>query len=403
MVQDEPDVKDDTVEARPRSGAGRMALFGGVAGACVLGAGLGLWARPSDIERPAGAVAKPLAAVTPVSAPRRLPVVVDDTPAPIGKPLDVLAASPPRPAVIPHRVVPASPAPPPEMLAPRRPPNGLVRVAAPAPGPIAPPPAARAAQIQALQAQALQLQALKAQTAQAQAAQQRAEAARLQAERLAKAEQAHEHAQRLAEQKAEAKAERLARLKARHEKILEARAAAKARAIELAKAAPPPKPRHGLAVLTHALARLAPHHATPAVERDEPKADRRHKSDRREARLARAAKPHPLPPAQPLAAHGAGPIRVANVTPRCASPDPGEALACGDPNLGAAERRLTRAYRDAEAAGVPASTLQQQQLRWKAARAAAAREAPWAVREVYQARIAELQDLARDAQGGARN
>jgi uncharacterized protein len=99
-------------------------------------------------------------------------------------------------------------------------------------------------------------------------------------------------------------------------------------------------------------------------------------------------------------ARASGTIRVANTTSvRCASPDPGEALACGDPNLSAAEKRLARAYRDAEAAGVPASTLASQQQRWKQARAAAAREAPWAVREVYQARIAELQDLTRDAKG----
>jgi uncharacterized protein len=47
---------------------------------------------------------------------------------------------------------------------------------------------------------------------------------------------------------------------------------------------------------------------------------------------------------------------------------------------------------------VPASRLAQQQQRWLAARATAAKEAPWAVRDVYQARIAELHDMARSAQ-----
>jgi uncharacterized protein len=116
-------------------------------------------------------------------------------------------------------------------------------------------------------------------------------------------------------------------------------------------------------------------------------------------------RPAAKPPAErervapPLAPKGAGPIRVASVMTRCASPDPGEALTCGDPALGAALRRLNRAYREAADAGVPRERLEQQQQRWLAARAAAAREAPWAVREVYQARIAELQDMARSARG----
>ncbi len=41
-----------------------------------------------------------------------------------------------------------------------------------------------------------------------------------------------------------------------------------------------------------------------------------------------------------------------------------------------------------------------QQQRWLAARTAAAREAPWAVQDVYQARIAELEDQTRGAAGG---
>ncbi|MDB5477417.1 MAG: hypothetical protein JWP49_2928, partial [Phenylobacterium sp.] len=132
-------VQDESAESRPRYATGKALLFAGVAGACVLGAGLGLWARPSDLERP-GAPKAALPVVTPAAADRRIAIVVDDTPAPIGKPLDVLSASPPRPAVIPHRM--AAPPPQveaaPEMVAPTRPPNGLVRVAAPIPGPMAP-------------------------------------------------------------------------------------------------------------------------------------------------------------------------------------------------------------------------------------------------------------------------
>ena len=90
-------------------------------------------------------------------------------------------------------------------------------------------------------------------------------------------------------------------------------------------------------------------------------------------------------------------VATASRPSRCASDDPGAALACADPSLGAAERQLTRAYRAAEAAGVPAATLRRQQQRWLAARAAAARDAPWAVHDVYVARIAELQDQTRQA------
>lgn len=416
MVQDEDDVQDghvvtqsDEIRRAPR--VGRVLLFGGVAGACLLGAGLGLWARPSDIERPTGA--KPaVAAVTPVLGPRRIPIVVDDTPAPIGKPLDVMAPSPARPAIAPP-VHAAPPVPAPEMIAPTRPPNGLVKVAAPIPGPIesarprtllppvSPPPglapapgpapeAARARAAQLAQQQAAQ------KAASQRAAAQKALAREAAAEKLAEARAAKaEHERELAEDRREARAERLAEQRAEQKARRE-----KARQAELARAAPPPKPKHGLGAL---IARLAPHHdrAEP-VARAEAKPERAvRRAEVKKARLARPAERAPTrPKAEPapplMAPKGGGPIRIAN---KCASADPGEALACGDPSLSAAERRLSRAYHDAEAAGVPAATLAQQQQRWKQARAAAAREAPWAVREVYQARIAELQDMTRDAQG----
>jgi hypothetical protein len=384
-------VQDESADLRPRSdrraGTGKALLFAGVAGACVLGAGLGLWARPSDLERP-GAPKAAAPVVTPISTDRRIPIVVDDSPAPIGKPLDVLTPQAPRPAVIPRRpaLAPQAAPPEPEMIAPSRPPSGLVRVAAPVPGPMAPTaprPAPRPAPPPVAARPDPRLLQAKADAA-------RAHAEKLQEARLAKAEHRRELAEQAAEAKADAKIERLARLKARHDKI-------RAHEIELAKAAAP-KPRHGLAALAHAFARLAPHHTQSAPEqRAEARPEPRHKKPASETRLAKAA---PRPRAEPpqLMAKAAGTIRVATI-PRCASADPGEALACGDPSLGAAERRLARAYRDAEAAGVPASTLATQQQRWKQARAAAAREAPWAVREVYQARIAELQDLTRDAKG----
>jgi uncharacterized protein YecT (DUF1311 family) len=91
-------------------------------------------------------------------------------------------------------------------------------------------------------------------------------------------------------------------------------------------------------------------------------------------------------------------VRLAEAN-RCASSDPGAALVCADASLGVADRRMNQAYQEAAAAGVPAWRLQNQHQRWLAARSAAAREAPWAVQDVYQARIAELRDQARNPGG----
>ena len=388
MAQDESDDMPRDA-ARARSATGRYRLIAGVVGACVLGAGLGLWARPSNLERPGSPKPAPVPAVTPASADRRIPIVVDDSPAPIGKPLDVLSASPPRPAIAPPRQQPELQPRPPELTAPTRPPTGLVRVVAPVPGPMAPAPPRVLAPAPPPDPEPVAVEKPTPPKPVAKALKAKSDAVR-----LAKAA----HAKKATQVAAKAKAEKLAKAKARHDR-------ARAHEIELAKAEPPPKPRHGLMALAHAFAKLAPHHAKPEpaarVEVAAAKPERRHKTSVNETHLAKAApKTHPVrADPTPLTARGAGPLRLASATTRCASTDPGEALACGDPTLGAAERRLSRAYHDAEAAGVPSSTLKQQQQRWIAARAAAAREAPWAVREVYQARIAELQDLVRDAKG----
>jgi uncharacterized protein YecT (DUF1311 family) len=270
---------------------------------------------------------------------------VDDTPAPLGKPLDVLTRPEPRAAIAPAPPPPAA-----DPVAPSRPTNGLLRVVAPVPGPLAPALSHKPLKIQAAATPPHPKPAAPAA---------RVEAAKLEAPKLQKAV-----------------------LKARRDKR-------RVHETEVAQSAPA-KPRHALSAIAHAFAKLAPHHAKPEpVQRAQATPPRRKNAA---PRLA-AAEPRRARP------QAAAPIRVANVQTRCASPDPGEALACGDPGLSAAERRLNRAYRDAEAAGVPASTLERQQQRWRAARAAAAREAPWAVRQVYQARIAELQDLTHDARG----
>ena len=367
------DETDPTPDQRPA--VSRTLLFGGIAGACLMGAGLGLWARPAVGEHPGPAKPPPVVAEAPPTEGRRLQVVVDDNPAPIGKPLDVLPAAQshanPQPASRP--VAPIAP----EPKADRRPPLGLLRVAAPVlalaiphaktapPAPAAPAPVMQAPK---------PLPVVQVRTP----PKPKAKPVASPHLRIAKAEHTAPPP------------------KARPERE---------RPERFAKAAPPPpKPRRALLALAHAIARLAPHHAKPVVEeRADAAPDHGRKASLREVRLTKAplrARPPRIERfVPPLSVKGPGPIKVASVTTRCASPDPGEALACGDPNLGAAARRLTRAYHEAEVAGVPRATLEQQQQRWLAARATAAREAPWAVREVYQARIAELQDLARDAQG----
>ncbi|THD77475.1 MAG: hypothetical protein E7812_16250 [Phenylobacterium sp.] len=388
------DESDPTLDQRPA--VSRTLLFGGIAGACLMGAGLGLWARPAAGEHPGPSKPLPVVAEAPPPAGRRLQVVVDDNPAPIGKPLDVLPAAQShagqsfagqshadqQPASRP--VAPIAP----EPKANRQPPLGLLRVAAPALARAAPHP--KKAPPQAPPARVMQaprpLPVVQVRTA---TAPRPAASHHL---RVAKAE----HTSPAPKARAE-RPERFAKLAVKH-------ARPKAREVEVAEAPPPPKPRRALLALAHAIARLAPHHARVAVEeRADAAPDHGRKASLRDVRLTKAPLRTHSPRIErfvpPLSTKGAGPIKVASVTTRCVSPDPGEALACGDPNLGAAARRLTRAYHEAEVAGVPVATLEQQQQRWLAARATAAREAPWAVREVYQARIAELQDMARDAQG----
>lgn len=328
--------------------SGRVVLAG-VAAACTLGIGLGLWARPApdllaETARPAASAA---AATRPV-----LQIVVDDTPAPLGAPLEVL----PRDAVPAQPFTSSQPA----LAVPVRPAAGLVRVDAEVA--VEPRPLPKPLQAPAVKRTKVETQALK---------EERPRPTRINS----------------AEAPPKAKP---ARIKSKPE----VRAAAKSRparpdkpkAIQVAKASskPSPKPQ-----------------ATKARKKVELAASA---GREREAKTARpSAEPPPKvdkakasPPRAKPAPRGEGPMRVAQARP-CASEDPGEAVVCADRRLGARDRQLQQAYRNAEAAGVPAAALRRQQARWLEARAAAAREAPWAVEDVYVARISELNDLTRDA------
>lgn len=112
-------------------------------------------------------------------------------------------------------------------------------------------------------------------------------------------------------------------------------------------------------------------------------------------KLAKATPPKSRRPENAVAPRGEGPLRVAREA--CALPDPGAALVCADRRLAARDQQLQRVYRRAEAAGVPAAALRRREARWLEVRAAAAREAPWAVEDVYVARISEINDMIRDA------
>lgn len=70
-----------------------------------------------------------------------------------------------------------------------------------------------------------------------------------------------------------------------------------------------------------------------------------------------------------------------------------ERMVCVDPHLAAADRRLARAYREAVEAGVPERVLRRQQDVWLGARESAARYGPEDVARVYEARIAELEQM----------
>jgi hypothetical protein len=393
-----------TPRAKPRM-AGRSVLFLGVAGACAMGVGLGLWARPAMTERRASAPPPAdLAKAPPVE--HRLQILVDDQAVPVRPPLEVMPArAGPAPTIPAPKQLPwaerapiapsqglmkvqalAEPEPTPAAPTPKAAPRTVARpklapltVALLAPKPVtpkakAPPPApvrlAKAAPDPKVTAKAHKLEL-------AQAAAAKAAARKLQLAQTARAAKAA-HQQQVELAKAEARGR--------------AEARAEAKILAVAQARDDARKRARLVAMAHAFQKLLPHQARPAPV-EVARADRKHvPKARHEPRVERASlktrRPAPrLATPPPMRAHAvqAPPAR------------PSGLMKVSDPGLGAAERQLNRAYQDARAAGVPAAELQRQQQHWLAARSAAAREAPWAVHDVYLARIAELNGQAREA------
>lgn len=393
--------------------ATRHILLVGVAGACVLGVTLGLWARPAMTERRAAAPAPADVAASP-PVEHRLQIVVGDRPAPAAQPLEVLAAKSEPAALSPT----PRPLPWPE-AAPVAPPQGLlkVRTVAQPEAPVAPVSNSAPPSVEKPKLARMALAAMFApkpapqQVAVSKAAAPKAwppapvhlakvapdpkilaKAHRLE---LAKAAAATAAAHKLEFANA-AKAIKAVRQRQAELAQAEARGRAQARAeaktLALAEARNDARKRARLMALAHAVQKLMPHAARPApvqVAKAERKSTRK---ARHEPRIEQASL-KTRRPAPHVAAPPAYRTRAPQPPPQRAS----GLMKVSDPGLGAAERQLTRAYQDARAAGVPDAQLQRQQQRWLAARSAAAREAPWVVHDVYLARIAELNGQAREA------
>lgn len=370
-------------------------MAAGAVSALALGVGMGLWARPAPPETPRPATIAPEDARRPA-----LQIVVDDNPAPLGPLLEVLPgeardvrdAQPPSEIVAPHRAaaglmkVDAVVAADPPLLV------QAVKVE-PKPRPKAPIEAAPAK----TKTQQAKADAKPKGTDRAKVDKARLEKAKLEKAKLEKIKLAKSKAEKAQLAKAEtAKAEKLAKAR-KAEAVKLAEADAKREKLARAKAE-----TRRLAALVRAAPRtLKAEVSKKTTQLAQAKADRKAaankpKVEKASTRPAAVKAPARKPPARKVAPIGQGPMRVAR-NDACASSDPGQAVVCADRRLGARDRQLQQAYRNAEAAGVPASSLQRQQARWLQARAAAAREAPWAVEDVYEARISELNDLTRDA------
>lgn len=407
---------------------GRHVLLAGVVGACALGVGAGLWARPAPDERRMTPVqARPAATPKPAG---RLEIVVDDSPAPIGAPIEVLPALDGQAPAGPLLAAPQPPATEATPLAPVRPPAGLVRVQAVEPielepEPLPPPkPIVKAAPKPEKKAEKKPVAAKKPARSEPAAKPKTPAADR----KVAKAEPDSKKPQKRAQKPAKVRDAKLAKAETtKPAKATEARTSGKlgkalakvtpkkvqdAAKTSKTKLAESRKARAEKARLERAKvekakvekARVEKARLEKArlektrLEKARVQKAKAAKARSERAKVVKAATPKPAPPvARPAAPKPTRDNPIRKASNRCASADPGEAIVCADPSLGAADRQLARAYRQAEAAGVSAGQLARQQQRWLAARAQAAREAPWAVRDVYEARIAELNDMTRGA------
>ncbi|HEY2359274.1 MAG TPA: hypothetical protein VGH86_17625 [Phenylobacterium sp.] len=158
----------------------------------------------------------------------------------------------------------------------------------------------------------------------------------------------------------------------------------------------PPSRAPRMQVLPEAPAILPPDRPS---RRDEPPAGQT---------IARLNPPPPAKIAAPTAAAITAPSSApaqAQVAPSPARVEPsfdcrsarsyGRQMVCGDPELAAADRRMTRAFAAAIAAGASRDNVQADQDDWEVIREDAARHSRHAVANIYAQRIEELEALAK--------
>jgi uncharacterized protein YecT (DUF1311 family) len=386
-----PGASPPLVSAPDRGPLGGWGLLGaGVVGACALGVVAGVWAR-SDRGETVARRADAKAALG-VEVPRRIRILMDDaSPQPVSDPPTVrIGAAPvpvtlsrqapaqaqapvvaaPAPAIIPVRTPPA-PARPAPKVAP-------VKTRPVKTRPAEPPPA-----------KLVKAKAVEAKPSRAKPSRAAAPAAKL-LKAAAKARSKETPATKGTGPVKAAPPPTVGRgilIK------VPAKLAPKPRPVLMTAKAPAPRP--AAPKLQLAVARAAPARATPLALWRAPASTLDMQLAALRAEPLKPKAPAPPPPASASkSAVAEAPRPPARTQPACAAESRADALVCADPRLAAADRRLARAYRQAEAAGVEPGRLQRQQARWRAAREAAAEQAPGAVAQVYDARIAELEDEA---------
>jgi len=123
----------------------------------------------------------------------------------------------------------------------------------------------------------------------------------------------------------------------------------------------------------------------------------------RPALSAWTAPPAPALPREPspAAATSPEPPAALRADTACASGTAADRMVCENPELAAADRQLSRAYRRAVQAGVPAEDLRADQQDWMDIREDAALHSRRALASVYRQRIDELNAAADEARDDA--
>lgn len=349
----------------------------GIASACVMGLVIGLWARPAMSERKA--IAPMLSPIRPAPPPLpdpKLEVIVDETRPlpPPGAPMEVLPAF--IAAETPTPIPPPEPAAPPMVVAEAEPITEPAVEPRPAPKPAPAKPAAKPkapAKVQLAKAappkpaKARPKPPAKVELARKAAPKREARPVRLAARDAARAGKPAAARERVKPAAVARRADRKAMTLARRGEKKRAAARGRDKPTALAKRSEKPTARVKLAART----------------------------DVRKLAVAAGTKPAKAAPVKLAAARSP---RVVEKARYKAAPAPVRR----EPEYVFDDRRVNAAYARAAAAGVSTEALRRQQARWKAARDAAAREAPWAVPEVYEARIAELEDQEAMARDGYR-